>query len=366
MVCASFTRTAAAVLRGRVPIPSSQATTMHALCYRVLGNPALAEKGPLLKQWNERVDIPDSWKLEGAEIEEGPREHRPSTKMAIYNRYRAGLRPSKFLRALCEDFAAVWEAYKKENYAYDFTDLLEVVLDHQMRLPVDAEVFVVDEWQDATPLMYAVADLWGAGARYYMQAGDPAQALYSWLGATPEPWLEPIPADHTYLLDQSYRLPSGVHTLAERWLTYNSGSLSEGRTYSPRDDAGLVEHRPLSPEDGEELAEHLRADAQVFDSVMILACCGYQLRPTLAALRDAGTPFHNPYRPTERAWNPLGGGEEGRGRVTSTLARLRALTSPWPHDGATVRLWADLFKVGAFVVTREALTAMDRLTPEQL
>ena len=58
-------------------------------------------------------------------------------------------------------------------------------------------------------------------------------------------------------------------------------------------------------------------------TVMVLASCAYMLRPMLARLRREGIPYHNPYRRTKGAWNPL---QSSRRRITPkdlVLAFLR-------------------------------------------
>jgi len=51
---------------------------------------------------------------------------------------------------------------------------------------------------------------------------------------------------------------------------------------------------------------------------MVIASCGYMLTPLIRQLRTHGIPFHNPYRPGEPAWNPLGRPTRGM----STAARV--------------------------------------------
>ena len=55
---------------------------------------------------------------------------------------------------------------------------------------------------------------------------------------------------------------------------------------------------------------------------MALASCSYMLRPLIAVLRQAGIPFHNPYRRNRGDWNPLG---RARGKVSGS-ERLLAFT----------------------------------------
>lgn len=364
MVLCSLTKTAAGVLRGRVPVPQQQVATLHALAYRALGGMPIAETDDLARAWNDQPGIPDSWKIEGYTIEDMPTDAHVGAALAMYSRWRGGLCEDRILGELCKGFAARWEAYKRDTDSVDFTDLLQSVLDLRLPLPYDAAVFVVDEAQDLTPLAHAVADHWGASVRHYLTAGDPAQVLYDFIGASPAPLWEPLPDGHRRVLAQSWRLPSTIHALAEQWLSYHSGAMMTGRDYRPQEDAGLVEWAHLSPEDGEELAERVQGDAEI-GTVMLLTSCGYQLRPALAALRAAGVPFHNPLRPSETAWNPLGGATHG----VSTVSRVAALVAPqrggeW--NGGEIDLWSALLKKDAFTGPREQFEARPRVTLHEL
>ena len=55
-------------------------------------------------------------------------------------------------------------------------------------------------------------------------------------------------------------------------------------------------------------------------SVMFLTTCSYMLQYLIRTLRETGTPFHNPYRRRNGAWNPL---QKRRGQ-TSTADRVLA------------------------------------------
>ena len=55
-------------------------------------------------------------------------------------------------------------------------------------------------------------------------------------------------------------------------------------------------------------------------SVMFLTTCSYMLQNLIRTLRETGTPFHNPYRRRNGAWNPL---QKRRGQ-TSTADRVLA------------------------------------------
>jgi hypothetical protein len=67
---------------------------------------------------------------------------------------------------------------------------------------------------------------------------------------------------------------------------------------------------------------------------MFLASCSYMLRPLTAVLRKHGVPFHNPYRKSNGAWNPVRPGKTG-----STANRVLSLLVAHPDFGGEHRPW---------------------------
>lgn len=86
----------------------------------------------------------------------------------------------------------VYEDVKNERGVIDFEDVLlllvGVLLDRE---DIAAEVrrqyrhFVVDEYQDVSPLQQRLLDLWLGGRREICVVGDVSQTIYSFTGATP-------------------------------------------------------------------------------------------------------------------------------------------------------------------------------------
>lgn len=347
MLAVSLTRTAASVLRGRLPIPADHAATLHSLAFHALGlsTGQIAEKGKLARDWNEQPGLPATWYIDERSLDGDTAPEGAGNALALYSRWRGGLRKSAVLAELAHDFASRWEDYKRETHSYDFCDLLECCLESGTPIPHAAAVFAVDEAQDLDPLSWALADYWGDQAEHYLAAGDGGQVLYAFAGAEPARLTGPVDPATCRVLSQSYRLPQSVHTIAERWLATHSGEMMAGRVYASTMDEGLVEWRQWGPTDGEAIAEAAIADAAL-GSTMVLTTCKYQLAGIIAALRAAGEPFANAYRPAEAAWNPLGGVSHG----VSTADRLRAFLAPsqaWTP--AQCGLWTELLKREAFV-----------------
>jgi DNA helicase-2/ATP-dependent DNA helicase PcrA len=343
-VLTSFTRAAAAVLKGRVPVPSENIGTLHSLGWRAIGRPPVAEVKPLVNEWNSWVSAerkPAEWLINPDPEEEDDATWDSSRGQLFddYNLWRAlGSPPRHPLAERTKAFAQAWEDFKRNTGSVDFTDMVAIPLRQRLSCPGRPRVLVIDEAQDLVPLQWALVRWWAQGCERLIVAGDPAQAIYTWAGATPEPLLEPIPPDRERILSRSYRLPARIHRHAEAWLRRHTATLWEKRDYRPREAEGLVNQLGatryyldlLIPD----ILWRLRETGQ---TMMVLASCGYMLRPLIAALRAEGIPFHNPYRPSAVHWNPLRPAREGQ---VSTVERLLAFLRPDPETwGSEAREW---------------------------
>jgi DNA helicase-2/ATP-dependent DNA helicase PcrA len=361
IVLCSFTRTAASVLRGRVAVPAHNASTLHALAYRAIGHRPIAEVGELAKEWNSQ-QIPDSWRLgsDRADLEEGVNEDADrGTMLAAYSLMRGTLGNHPQYAALREQtkhFAARWEDFKGQTDSIDFQDMIDLALLDADTCPGTPACFVVDEAQDLQPAQWLLAQKWGEAADRFLVAGDPAQVLYSWIGARPDELLTELPSDHHRMLGRSHRLPRSVQTLAERWLSQHSGAMMQGRSYAPTDREGRALNREYTWRNPDSLVTDLEeALAEPGKTAMVLATCSYLLGPTISLLRDEGIPFHNPYRRTNGAWNPLRPPAEGK---VSTQQRLRVYLEPeWTGPRATT--WLEMLPAEWFVGTKKA--ALERI-----
>lgn len=360
IVLTSLTRAAAAVLAGRVPVPRENIATLHALAYRALGSPPIAEIGDLAAIWNrEHASLP-SWQIGAGTVDVdedagfAPPDAELGEQMRLYSLARNRLAPYGHpLWALTTAFAREWEAFKTETGSLDFTGMLEQAATFIDALP--QPVLIVDEAQDLVPLQWVLARQWGARAERFLVAGDAGQQLYGFAGARPDDLLAPLDAAETvYHLAQSYRLPPAIAGHAERLLRRHSGPLTDGREYRPdtRRGEGLV--RPLAatwrrPEAVVEAVQRRLADtpyeAGEGPTVMVLAACAYMLAPTVRALREAGVPFHNPMRRANGAWNPLGSVARHVEGKRSTARMVAAYAAGEPYGE-----WIDLLRADVFLL----------------
>lgn len=202
----TFTAKAAGELRGRLRelgAPTVQARTFHSAALRQLGHfwphtvggpaPAiLNNKGALIAQAGERIRL----KLDPATVRDvaGEIEWRKVSERSL-NEYRAALGHERpLLNGLSADqlvdLMQAYEDTKDERRQIDFEDVLlatagmlelEPWVAHTLRQQY--RYFVVDEYQDVSPLQQRLIDLWLGDRNNLCVVGDPAQMIYSFTGA---------------------------------------------------------------------------------------------------------------------------------------------------------------------------------------
>ena len=320
----SLTKAAAAEVAGRdVPVHKDAVGTLHAHCFRGLGRPAICDAKFIL-EWNKTCD--PRWRLsvdpgDLDDAADAPRGDGPGDEI----KQRMELARHRCVdRELWDgdlpDFAEAWDEFKNSTGTVDFTDLIRMAIDHDIPVPMGADVLMVDEAQDLSRLEHVLIDRWAARSQGCICVGDPYQALYTWRGAHPEA----LDTDHgegrRRILERSYRVPSAVLNASLRWI----GDMIHERNAElpPEQRAKIVSYLPRRLQDGSDAPGRVGtnhgswrnpgpviAAAEAFaaagESCMILASCSYQLTPTLAELKKRGVPFSNPWRKKRGDWNPL-------------------------------------------------------------
>ncbi len=375
VIVASFTRAAAAELvRRDLPVARENVGTLHALCYRLLGRPPIAETR--IKEWNESVAEPYRITLEDPDIDDPHAEPvgfdgvSGSTRTnadACFMRYqllRARMVPRSAWPSAIREFAQRWEDWKTSNGYMDFTDLIETsYLDH---VHPNVNVGFFDEAQDFTALELALIRRWAEKLDYVVLCGDDDQAIYEWKGASPDVLISGEP-DRKIVLDRSYRVPRTVQTKALQWIELVGNR--EPKVYRPRDAEGEVRYLRASLIHVKPLVEDIERQIVASRTVMVLATCSYMLAGVVEALRSEGIPFWNPYRKRRGDWNPLTPtGNDGSSRV-STAARLLAYLRPrvdvWGSEARMwtpqdLKLWTELVRADG-VLRRGARAEIDRM-----
>jgi len=310
-VC-SLTRTAAAEIAGRgLSVKKHQIGTLHALAYRRLGIPPIAET--MIEEWNDykpEYGIEDDTVREN--VDDMPTEkektgsNKPGTTLyADYCVYRAKMEDKSHWPARVKGFAHAWEDWKEQVGCIDFTDMIELALKDVATAPGNPDVLVGDEIQDLSKLELSLISKWGEAAGALLIAGDPWQSLYCWRGADPSIFNDPtIPESHRYVLKKSQRVPALVKELSDLWIE----GLSDYKkiSYEARDgDIGKLSTSDATWTHPEPIVDSILKHYEAGDSVMILATCSYMVRPIVQVLRKRGIPFCNPWRTRRGDWNPL-------------------------------------------------------------
>ena len=310
-VC-SMTRAAVKEIVGRdIPVPEDNISTLHARCKRSLGAGAPAESriAEFIKAYPKfanELTLP-AYLLKGARQENGTDEIMLSGGgISLYEKaqiLRQQMVPLKNWAPQVANWYAIWSRWCREEGVLDFTGWLEEAMRCNV-LPVQQVVFV-DEAQDHTPLQIAVIRSWPT--RHRILVGDDDQGIYEWSGAVPMTFLNPkLPSSREKVLSQSYRVPRRIHALASKWIA--QVRTRRAKDYAPKDQEGEVVMSQLqlttAKYDSRALLDTLKLDGR---SIMILTSCGFQLTDILAVLKAENVPFHNPYRRSNKAWNPLDG-----------------------------------------------------------
>ncbi len=318
LVVASFTRTAALHIASKLSqVGKENVGTLHSLCYRAIqqeGTPFRIAEGELA-MWNEYVEregfSPD-WQLERAPTEDdlfdGWTSDRGTGKELLQqiNILRAQCVPVEEWQAEHQIFFQAWNNFKCTAGLLDFTDLIEYCIQANTPPPAGVKCGIFDETQDFTTLQMRLLRQWNANFLQEMWlALDDDQCIYGFAGADPRLLVDDLEdtAVERELLGQSYRLPSVIAAHAERQVRRLEHR--QAKVIVPLRDGGEVRSVNKDYSQAVQWLPMLEAELAAGRSVMVLASCGYMLKPLTMLLRKHGIPFHNPYRTTTPQWNPL-------------------------------------------------------------
>ncbi|MEW2102050.1 ATP-dependent DNA helicase UvrD2 [Streptomyces cellulosae] len=203
---------------------------------------------------------------------------------------------------------AAYEDLKRERSVIDFEDVLlltvAVLQDrHDIAEQVRAQYqhFVVDEYQDVSPLQQRLLELWLGDRENLCVVGDASQTIYSFTGATPDHLLDfrvRHPGATVVKLVRDYRSTPQVVRLANGLLAQAKGRAADHRLE-------LVSQRPAGPEpvfteytdepaEAEGAARRIR---ELIDSgvpaseIAVLFRTNSQSETYEQALADAGVPY---------------------------------------------------------------------------
>ncbi len=308
VLVASFTRSAAKelVLRG-IPIPETNVGTLHALCYRALGRPKIAETR--MAEFNSRH--PEyQLSLAGSVDPDDPNNSCEGfggdSFMSQMQTLRAKMTPTEEWPTEVVEFKEVWDQWCYEAGYLDFTMLIEEGI-KQFQAPPDGQVIgFFDEAQDFTSLEFTLIRQWANYMDKVIVVGDDDQAIYGFKGGDPAAFInEPIPEENNIYLKRSYRLPSQIVDYSLEWIEQVEDR--QEKVFDANREGGTIEMLPASYKQPDQIVEEAVDlwQSGKADQIMILASCSYMLDPIKAYMYANGVPFHNPYRVKRGDWNPI-------------------------------------------------------------
>lgn len=185
----SFTRAAAHEIASKkslatgqtIPVDLRNVGTLHALVYRALSAPELAQKH--LTQWNDlhptmefnlgqtKKDAEDDTVMVDSDSGGGDGDKL----LNIMDKYRARMVPQEDWPPTIQDFASKWKTWKDECDYMDFTDLIEYAHHEMPYAPGNPSVIIVDEAQDFTQLQLSVLRGWAYHTEWLALVGDDDQ-----------------------------------------------------------------------------------------------------------------------------------------------------------------------------------------------
>ena len=247
----TFTTRAAGELLGRLRALGAEgvaARTFHSAALRQLhyfwpivagGTPprVLDSKGALLGQAAGTLKLSlDTAGLRDAAAEI---EWRKVSRLSIDAYARAAesrTLPSRLSVDSMVSLQQTYERIKDERKQIDFEDVLLAMagmIENEPRVADQVRAqyrfFVVDEYQDVSPLQHDLLTLWLGGRRELCVVGDASQTIYSFAGATSDYLVRfgsEYPEARVVRLEDNYRSTTAIVTLANRLMRGRPGALT--------------------------------------------------------------------------------------------------------------------------------------------
>ncbi|MFE9563294.1 ATP-dependent DNA helicase UvrD2 [Streptomyces sp. NPDC006487] len=245
-----------------------------------------------------------------------------------------------------------YEQLKRDRGMIDFEDVLLLTVgilqdrhDIAEQIRTQYQHFVVDEYQDVSPLQQRLLDLWLGERDTLCVVGDASQTIYSFTGATPDHLLNfrtKYPQATLVKLVRDYRSTPQVVHLANGLLAQAKGRAAEHRLelVSQREtgpDPVYAEY-PDEPAEAEGIAHRIRdlvAAGVPAGEIAVLYRINAQSEVYEQALADAGVPYQ--LRGAERFFE--------RAEVQKAILALRGAA----RSGGNDRLLDDVVELGSQV-----------------
>ena len=272
VLAVTFTARAAGEMRSRLAdlgVPGVQARTFHAAALRQLTyfwptaiggrRPDIqAHKAPLVGAAARRLGLPTdratvrdlAAEVEWAKVTMTLPEDYAQAAVAAGRTGVAGQEAATVAQVL-----SLYEEAKSERGVIDFEDVLLLTIGILLdREDVAAQVrgqykhFVVDEYQDVSPLQQRLLDLWLGRRRQLCVVGDVSQTIYSFTGATPAfltGFTTRYEGARIVRLSRDYRSTPQVVSLAN--MVLSRSRRGGGGLHLPAGAVELIAQRPSGP-----------------------------------------------------------------------------------------------------------------------
>ena len=312
----TFTTRAAGELRGRLRALGASgvaARTFHSAALsqlnyfwpQVVGGslPRLIEsKARLLAHAADTVRL----KLDTATLRDAAAEieWRKVSRLSIEQYARSGrILPPTLTMDTAAALQQAYEDLKDERRQLDFEDVLLAaagMIESEPRVAQQVReqyrFFVVDEYQDVSPLQHDLLTLWLGERNDVCVVGDASQTIYSFAGASPS-YLLGFPARYqdsvVVRLEQNYRSTPEIVASANRLMSGRAGALSlhAAGTSGP---APTVNVAPNDSAEARSIANAIAAEIAAGaapQDIAVLYRINVQATAIEAALTDAGVPY---------------------------------------------------------------------------
>ena len=202
------------------------------------------------------------------------------------------------------DLQRAYEQVKDERRQLDFEDVLLVtagMIESEARVAQQVReqyrFFVVDEYQDVSPLQHELLSLWLGERDDLCVVGDASQTIYTFAGATPD-YLLGFASDHpeatTIRLEQNYRSTAAIVDAANRVMQGRAGALElHAVAGTPSGPAPTVTAYPNDRAEARGIAESIAAEIAAgapAESIAVLYRINAQSAVIESALSDIGVP----------------------------------------------------------------------------
>ena len=232
-------------------------------------------------------------------------EWRKTTRLSISEYATRGRAlPSTLTIDKIVDLQHSYERLKDERRQLDFEDVLLVaagMLEAEPRVAQQFReqyrFFIVDEYQDVSPLQHDLLQLWLGARSDICVVGDASQTIYSFAGASPD-YLLGFAAEHensvVLRLERNYRSTPAIIEWANRLMRDRPGAVHLQAATDSSGESPVVTAHESDHDEARSIARSIAAEiagGTAPESIAILYRINAQSQALEQALTEAGVPF---------------------------------------------------------------------------